>query len=147
MHAGIKCQGKLFMYLFTPLMFSSSCIFPLFQFISPSPQSFLDPVNDLLKQSFRFIISLKMSFQLLCFSTLFHVEFYHCFCHVAVIESLSLKYVGILVVVVRQVKDGDQDFGWGCVINFQKKNNQKVFAAIINIWIVVFLFIQIFHLN
>eukprot|EP00112_Aurelia_sp_Birch-Aquarium-sp1_P005103 Seg158.5 transcript_id=Seg158.5/GoldUCD/mRNA.D3Y31 product="Exosome RNA helicase MTR4" protein_id=Seg158.5/GoldUCD/D3Y31 len=24
-----------------------------------------------------------------------------------------------------QVKDGEQDFGWGCVINFQKKSNQK----------------------
>eukprot|EP00794_Sanderia_malayensis_P007825 gene7825-8674_t len=26
---------------------------------------------------------------------------------------------------VVQVKDGDNDFGWGCVINFQKKSNQK----------------------
>eukprot|EP00795_Rhopilema_esculentum_P004965 gene4965-21311_t len=28
-----------------------------------------------------------------------------------------------------QVSDRDQDFGWGCVVNFQKKNNQKGASA------------------
>ena len=48
----------------------------------------------------------------------------------AVKPEIFIDFIGCQILTIfcsyYKVKHNDMDFGWGCVLNFQKKANQKV---------------------